>query len=411
MTIRAVLFLLLCLSCAVSALAQAAPPADDRLSALEARVQKLESAPANASISSFNPAIGMAIDSIVADRNARAKFDFRAAELNVEAPVDPFLKAWAVITGSSGGVDVEEAAVQTTSLPYGLTVRAGRLFAPFGRLSMWHDHELPMVYRPNSLASYVGNEAHADGLDINYLLPTPFYLEGTVGVYNRLGADNTRTDIAAARPFDRWTYLGRLHAYGDLTDSIGYDVGASEAWTPKRDSVPTTAGTIVSPANDSWRALSGLDLTIRYQPSVGGLYHGTIWTTEVLQNDERLYAADTGAGLGRTRSYAGYSNVETKLGRVVRAGGFVDVTELPNDSRSLSKTLAAYVTFEITEFDRVRLQYSHERNNFPGELSSLPGTDFGYNDLAGLHRGSTIAIQWTAIIGYHVHGFRGRWGA
>lgn len=397
------------LACAAAAQEPSAPSAD-RLSALEARIQKLETAPAGASIGSFNPAIGLALDSVVTDQNSRAKFDFRAAELNLESAVDPFLKAWTVITGSNGGVAVEEAAVQTTALPYGLTVRAGRLFAPFGRFSMWHDHELPMVYRPNSLASYVGNEAHADGLDVNYLFPVPFYFEGTVGAYNRLGADNTRTDIATARPFDRWTYLGRLHAYGDVTDNVGFDVGVSEAWTPKRDSVGTSAGTVLVPKNDSWRALSGVDLTLRYQPSVGGLYKGVIWTTEVLQNDERLYD-DTGAGLGRTHSYAGFSNVETKLGRVVRAGGFADVTELPNSSRSVSRTAAGYLTFEITEFDRIRLQYSHTWNNFPGELSSLPGTDFGSNDLARLHRGDTIAVQWTAIIGYHVHGFRGRWGA
>jgi len=394
---------------AVAASAQEAP--SDRLSALEARIQKLETAPANASLSSFNPAIGMALDSVVTDQNSRAKFDFRAAELNLESAVDPFLKAWAVITGSNGGVNVEEAAVQTTALPYGLTVRAGRVFAPFGRFSAWHDHELPMVYRPNSLASYVGNEAHADGLDVNYLFPTPFYFEGTAGVYNRLGADNTRADIATARPFDRWTYLGRLHAYGDLTDNVGFDLGASEAWTPKVDSVGTSGGNVLVPSNDTWRALSGVDLTLRYQPSAGGLYKGTIWTTEVLQNDERLFDPASGAGLGRTRSYAGYSNVETKLGRVVRAGGFADVTELPNSSRSVSRTAAGYLTFEITEFDRIRLQYSRTWNNFAGELSSLPGTDFGYNDLARLHRGDVIAVQWTAIIGYHVHGFRGRWGA
>lgn len=405
------IFAALVLPFLVSYAAAQTSPSEDRLSALEARVSKLETSPAGASISSFNPAIGMAIDSVATAHNARAKFDFRAAELNLEAAVDPFLKAWAVITGSAGGVDVEEAAVQTTALPHGFTARAGRLFAPFGRFSAWHDHELPMIYRPNSLASYVGNEAHADGVDVNYLFPTPFYFEGTAGVYDRLGADNNRTDVATARPFDRWTYLARLHAYGDLTENVGFDIGASEAWTPKRDSVATSAlATVAVPMNDSWRALSGVDLTIRYQPSVGGLYKGFIWTTEALQNDERLYDPSTGAGLGRARSYAGFSNLETKLGRVVRVGGFVDVTELPNDSRSASKTFAGYLTFEITEFDRVRLQYSRESNNFRGELSSLPGTDFGYNDLVRLHRGDTIGVQWTAVIGYHVHGFRGRWG-
>jgi len=407
----------------VAASAQTAPPdpdvaptAEQRLAALESRLDKLENAPANASISSFNPAIGMAIDAVVRDSNNRANFDFRAAELNLEAPVDPFLKAWAVITGSNQGVDVEEAAMQTTALPYNLTVRGGRVFAPFGRLSAWHDHELPMVDRPNSLNTFVGGEAHADGLEVNCLFPTPFYLEGTVGAYNRIGADNNRTDILGGNSLSEWTYLGRLHTYNEVTDSLGFDLGVSEAWTPKSGqdrptSGPLTGSVVSDPRNDSGRTLSGVDLTLRYQPAVGGLYKGFIWGTEVLQNDERTYDAASGAADGRAVSYAGYSNIESKLGRVVRVGGYADLTELTYDNRSISRSYAGYLTFEITEFDRIRLQYTRVMNNFSGDLSSLPGTDFGYNDLTGLHPGSIVSLQWTAVIGYHVHGFRGRWGS
>jgi hypothetical protein len=194
------------------------------------------------------------------------------------------------------------------------------------------------------------------------------------------------------------------------------DLGATEAWTPKSGRDLTTdssdAGTAVSvPRNDSGRELSGVDLTVRYQPSVGGLYKGFVWGTEVLQNDERTYDPLTGAVDGRSVSYAGYSNIETKLGRVVRVGGYADLTELPYQNRSISRSYAGYLTFEITEFDRIRLQYTRIENNFSGDLSSLPGTDFGYNDLTGFHPGNIIALQWTAVIGYHVHGFRGRWGS
>lgn len=273
-----------------------------------------------------------------------------------------------------------------------------------------------MVDRPNSLNTYVGGEAHADGLEVNYLFPTPFYLEGAAGSYNRIGADNNRVDILGGNSLSEWTYLGRLHSYGELTDSLGVDLGASVAWTPKSgQDQPTTgalAGTVVSdPRNASYRTLSGVDLTLRYQPAVGGLYKGFVWGTEILQNDERTYNAATGGVSGRSLSYAGYSNIETKLGRVLRVGGYVDLTELPYQARSISRSYAAYLTFEITEFDRVRLQFTRVMNNFAGDLSSLPGTDFGYNDLVGLHPGSIVALQWTAVIGYHVHGFRGRWGS
>src|SRR5581483_6410131 len=118
----------------------------------------------------------------------------------------------------------------------------------------------------------------------------------------------------------------------------------------------------------------------------------------------------TSAPLGRVRSYSGYSNIETKLGRIVRLGGYVDLTELPTSNRYNSKTFAGYVTFEITEFNRLRLQYSRIENSFPGTLTMIPGTDFAENDLVGLHRGNLVMLQWTTVLGNHVHGFRGRWG-
>lgn len=386
------------------------PSQDDRIKALEDRITALETKPANASLSSFNPAVGMAFDTVLRDYNDKATFDFRSAELNIEAAADPFVKVYSVITGSNGGIDVEETAAQTTSLPYNLTVRGGRFFAPFGHFPNWHDHELPMVYRPNSILTYVGGESRADGMDVNYLFPTPFYLEGYVGAFNKIGADNNRVDNQAGRPFGEFTYLGRLHTYADVTDNSGFDLGLSEAWTPKRRSISPVDGS-GEPLNKSWRTLSGVDLTVRYQPSVGGLYHGILWTTEALQDQENLWNPTTGAPMGRTHSYAGYSNVETKLGRVTRVGGFADLTELPNDAKRTVKTFAGYVTFEITEFNRVRLQYSRTLANFSDAVTSLPGTDFGANDLFSLHRGHMIALQWTCVIGYHVHGFRGRWGA
>ena len=382
---------------------------EERVKALEQRLAAIEGAPAKASISSFNPAMGMALDNVFRGMGDKATFDFRAAELNLEAAADPFAKVFAIITGSNDGVDVEEAAAQTTSLPYNLTVRGGRVFAPFGRYPSWHDHELPMVYRPNSLATYVGSESRADGLDVNVLFPTPFYLEGYMGAYNKIGAGNLRVDGSSARPLDQFTYLGRFHGYGDLSDSVGADLGASLAWTPKRQVVSAVDGSGLA-LNKSFRALSGVDLTVRYQPSVGGLYHGIVWTTEVLQDNEEAYAPNLGAPAGRVHSYAGYSNLETKLGRVTRVGGFADLTELPGDRAKVSKTFAAYLTFEITEFNRLRLEYSRTVNNFREVVTGIAGTDFGPNDLFALRAGHMIALQWTCVIGWHVHGFRGRWG-
>src|SRR5207245_10833685 len=139
--------------------------------------------------SQFNPAIGLILDNVAFyGTKARGDFQFRAAELGVSASVDPFARGYAIITGSPDGFDVEEAAIVTTSLPYNLTLKGGRFFADFGRLSKFHDHDLPFVNRPIALDRFVGGEAQSDGVELNYLLPTSQYVTLTAGAYNKMGA-------------------------------------------------------------------------------------------------------------------------------------------------------------------------------------------------------------------------------
>ena len=139
-------------------------------------------------LSVFNPAIGLVGESILSYRSKGSNqtgsdrpggFDFnqRSMELNLAGSVDPFARGYAVINASADPVtgeataQVEEAAIQTTSLPWNLTLKGGRFFAEFGRLSYIHDHELPFVNRPLVLDNYIGGESKTDGLQLNFLLP------------------------------------------------------------------------------------------------------------------------------------------------------------------------------------------------------------------------------------------------
>ena len=76
---------------------------------------------------------------------------------------------------------VEEAALQTTSLPWNLELKAGRFFGEFGKLSYIHDHELPFVNRPLALDQYVGGESRTDGAQVNWLPPFAHYVSLTGG--------------------------------------------------------------------------------------------------------------------------------------------------------------------------------------------------------------------------------------
>ena len=374
------------------------PDTQQRLKDLEERLAKIEGAPAKTSISAFNPAMGLALDlAYEHGRYDKADFQFRAAELNVEAPIDPFLKGWAVITGSNQGVDVEEAALQTTSLPYNLTVTGGRIFASFGRLAHFHDHELPVVDRPKSLDTFIGGETRADGLEVSYLFPTDTYINATAGMYDKMGANNTRQDPTGSRSLEEFTYLGRLSAYEDIGDDHSVELGADSAWTPKRF-VDDNTGAGINTRKNTWRTLSGVDLTYRYHPAKGGMYRGVVWGTEVMQNDERRFDSTLNAAnlpnnlpTDRVRAYSGFSYVQVKMGPHWRPGVLVDLTEDLGHAHQLTKTYSGFLTYDVSEFQRLRLVYSHQMDNIPGAR----GADI-------------VALQWTGVLGHHVHGFRDR---
>jgi hypothetical protein len=339
----------------------------------------------------FNPAIGFVLDMALQDTKAqKSNFDFRSAELNLSASVDPFVNLYAVITSTgSGGLNVEEAAFMTTSLPYNLTVRGGRFFANFGRFPHWHDHELPFVNRTPSLDTFIGGESQADGLELLHLFKTPFFLQGTVGVYNKLGADNNRLDQNSGsgdsngRTWNAMTYLQRLASYIPMGDDYGLDLGASNSVTPKQNYID---GVQVSGLN-SQRWLTGADMTFRYEPLANNAYRKLLWGTEIFHNTEQV---PEGTGYGRQQAWGGYSYTDWRWAARWSSGGFFDFSELLDTPGQNTKTYGVMLNFHPSEFQRLRLQFSQERWNNGTTLDNQ------------------VYLQWTGAIGTHIHVFKDR---
>jgi hypothetical protein len=349
-----------------------------RVGQVEKSVKAVQSA---ASI--LNPAIGVAIDATAEHRaKAGGEFNFRAAEIGISASIDPYARAYAYVTGNTEGVEIEEAAMVTTSLPWNLQARAGRFFADFGRLAKFHPHEYAFVNTPLSLERIVGGESKADGVELNYLFPTPFFLRGTIGGYDKLGAENDRLDDTKSRAWSRFTYLGRLQTYFDLTDNQSIELGTSLAFTPSIR-VP------MDPHGGN-RALTGVDLTYRYQPLASTLYQGLTIGGEFFGNSERVERA---SGFRRMFAPGGYAYGEARINREWSAGFLYD--NAPSLASPGKKTIgySPFVTWNLSEFNRLRFQYSYLDDSV-GEEKSESGNQF--------------FLQWTTVLGSHTHGFRTR---
>ena len=247
-----------------------------RIGQVEKSIQAVQSAP-----SALNPAIGMVLDTNVSQRSKEGgNFNFRSAEIGLAASIDPFARMYGFINGTSDGVEVDEAAAVTTSLPWNLTAKGGRFLADFGRFPKVHVHELPFVNEPLSVQRMIGGETQADGVEVNYLFPTPFFLRATVGSYNKIGEDNDQVDNNKSRSWSRFTYLGRLSTYFDLSDNHSIELGTSMAYTPS----VRLAGNV----DGGDRMLNGIDVTYRYQPLDSVVYQGLTIGSEFFQQQRTL---------------------------------------------------------------------------------------------------------------------------
>ena len=328
--------------------------------------------------SQFNPAIGFIVDTVFSHtRQNKSNFEFRSAEIGISAAIDPFGRAYGIINGTPDGVEVEEAAIVTTALPWNLTVKGGRFFADFGRLSTFHDHDLPFVNRPLVLDTYVGGESQADGVEVNWLVPIGHYLSLTAGMYNKVGAENDRVDNGVSRDVSEFTYLVRAATSFSLHDEHSLDVGISDAYTPE-----------VRIENKKRRNLAGLDFTYRYTPLASAGYRGFVWGNELLLNHESRESSPGSGDFRKRNAFGMYSYVEARLSRRFYPGFLFEYVEDIDSPSRMTKQYSPYLTFWPSEFQRLRVQYTH--TDGPGR------SDDGF------------FLQWTAIIGSHVHSFRDR---
>jgi uncharacterized coiled-coil protein SlyX len=377
----------------------------------------------------FNPAIGFVGETIFSYRSQGSKatgsdrtggFDvnLRSAELNLAASVDPFAKAYAVLNASAdpitgeATVGVEEAAIQTTSLPYNLDLKAGRFFGEFGRLAYIHDHELPFVNRPLVLDQYIGGESRTDGAQLNYLLPIEHYVSLTAGVGDGFGdapIDTGDIDNGNFRPFGGLSFWGRGSTSFDITPDVSFEPGISGLLNPKTpdrggvlaldNGVPVTLPQFPgSTLRETERSLEGVDFVLSYKPLSNNQFKSITWGTEFLRSDNSYDVMPTPGGVvfspfsRSVDSYGMYSYLTYKWSREWSAGFLFQWVEDVWNNADQTYSYSPYITWATSHWSQIRLQYTH--------------TD--HNALSGLRPDDAVYLQWCWIIGSHAHGWQQR---
>lgn len=113
--------------------------------------------------------------------------------------------------------EIEEAYLQTRSLPAGLQLRLGRFPSQIGYLNEQHPHGDDFVERPLLYRAFLGGHWFDDGVRVNWTAPTSFYLRTGLEVFT--GKQLVQEAISAHNP-------GAI----TLSVKLGDDWDGSNSW-------------------------------------------------------------------------------------------------------------------------------------------------------------------------------------
>jgi hypothetical protein len=291
----------------------------------------------------FNPDIAVIGDFLgSAGENAvdpTPTLEMHEAEASFQAVVDPYARADFFLAFGPEGVEVEEGFLSFHTLPGGFLGKAGKLRAAFGRVNTFHNHVLPWADRPLVTRNLVGGEEGIGdaGISVSRLLPNPaFFLEATAEVYrgeSELFQAPRRRDL---------TYLGRLRAYRDLTESVNLDLG----------------GSFVHGHNDQGPGfttrLFGVDATFRYRPLRRAIYRRLLARTELVWSRREQEG-------GTESAFGTYVSADYQFARRWFVGGRYDYSERAENAALADKGGSILLTFWPSEFSQVRAQLRRTR--------------------------------------------------
>src|SRR5438094_7341833 len=103
------------------------------------------------------------------------------SELALAANIDHNFRGTLIASISpEDSIGVEEGYIQTLSLSYGFTIKAGRFFSAVGYQNQIHAHAWDFTDTPLANKVFLGNQLNEDGVQFKWVAPTSLYFD--VGV-------------------------------------------------------------------------------------------------------------------------------------------------------------------------------------------------------------------------------------
>jgi len=268
--------------------------------------------------------------------DVRRPMNLDEAEVAFEAFIDPFAKGKFFLSVTKDGIDLEEGYAQFVTLPFGLTAKAGKFKALFGKDNTWHAHVRPWVDQPLVIHNFFGDEGfNDDGISVSKAISNPWntYIEATGEVF-----EGGVANVFERRGLNDLVYNAHVKAFRDISENNNIEVGTSYA-----------RGTL----NDVHNQFAGIDVTYRWKPPQRGLYNSFIGRFEAIEN-RRGDANDTLRGF--------YASADYQLSRRLFTGVRLDSADrFAAGATPTDRGVSATLTFWPSEFSQLRGQLRRMR--------------------------------------------------
>ena len=344
-----------------------------------------QTAPAGANGNAFNPAMSVVLNGAYAhgsldpDRYYRAGFalgggsgppaqglSIAESEVALSANIDEKFYGQLILTAQNDKgqdhIGVENAFIETTALPNGFAVRAGRFFSDIGYLNSHHAHTDNFYDRPLAYQAFLGSQYGDDGVQLRWLAPTPIFLEFGAEAF----AGNNFPSGGAAHS-GVGVYTGFVHAGGDIGDDTSWLAGLSTLHSKAKGAEDGFSG-------DSKLYLA--DGTLKWAPN-GNLKDGGVTLRGEYFVDDRngLYTAPAELQLGQSafdqtwngQRRGGYLEAVYRINRTWEAGYRYDKLWADRTGPYASAFDPSRNSVELSwlnsEFSLLRLQFSRDVPN------------------------------------------------
>ena len=241
-------------------------------------------------------------------------FSLGESELTLSATIDPwFFGSMSLALAADNSASVEEAFIQTTSLPGGLGLKAGRYLASVGYQNDKHPHTWDFINAPLAYQVFLGGALTQDGLQFKAVLPTSQFIElgggiGAAGEYPS-GTGNRK------KPGTGTLFA---HTGGDIGASNSWRAGASMVWAKAYDRAfedIDNAGNPVSNVFTGNSRLAILDGVWKWSPN------GNAKSTSLTLQGEYFHRTESGSLVYDARRAGAGRHLPLGPERLVRAGG------------------------------------------------------------------------------------------